>query len=807
MFNFGILGMNARNLQYIKKQNPRKAVRLADNKLQTKKFLGERGIPFAETYAVIRSRKQLVNFDFSTLPAKNFVLKPNHGSKGRGVCILKKLWKGPLPEEKRSFFWRWFSFSKKKENAEEVQLFGLEWATISEEELKRRVIDTLDGKYSMTLTDEAILEEKLVPWEGFKEFCEFWLADLRIIVFKLVPVAAMIRIPTLKSGGKANLNAWGIGCWIDIWSGKITSMLYKNKIYTTKFPDEYAHFQGKKIPFRNDILLYSSKVQYFVNLGYLALDRVITNTGPKLLEINARAGLEVQKIADIRLKSVLQKLWDLRIQDPEKWVDIAKTLFSREASQELKMSKILYLSQSAKLKLYAEGQEETHSILLEVDLDSKKNLISPDLYQRISDFWAKQIFIDAPDTDVLIKNLKYELWTWENRVVIWQKTASKFLIKPLKKQELSVNILNPKKIIAMETAQLYLIDDKVDKLSKRLNLTARLRPVNYFGELDRFISEKWNYNPIFDYKFPSLQLQDKWASELYAFRDQLSKSYLKSPFLQLFKEKIDELDHRTKLLKAYTNQDFSLIEKENIALFWSFDPELLKISKEKLFAAWGKNKENWSPLSSQQVREYIEKYLTERGIFWVEIVESSTTFSRMSISIWKIAKINISKNIRFTENELKLILAHEVDIHLTRYLNGLKSWRNIFKSWTAYYLKDEEWLAVWNARQLVDDEEESLALYRKYYLLAEARSLSFSKMTELMYLLNPNRTLEWAFKSILRVKKGQILTETPTNTCIWMKDKVYLDGFMKISKANLSELELQKLKKGKIKLEDQNFIV
>gem|GEM_PF-402581 len=91
MFNFGILGMNARNLQYIKKQNPRKAVRLADNKLQTKKFLGERGIPFAETYAVIRSRKQLVNFDFSTLPAKNFVLKPNHGSKGRGVCILKKL--------------------------------------------------------------------------------------------------------------------------------------------------------------------------------------------------------------------------------------------------------------------------------------------------------------------------------------------------------------------------------------------------------------------------------------------------------------------------------------------------------------------------------------------------------------------------------------------------------------------------------------------------------------------------------------------------------------------------------------------
>lgn len=95
-------------------------------------------------------------------------------------------------------------------------------------------------------------------------------------------------------------------------------MLYKNKIYTEKFPAEFAHYQGMKIPFWNDILFYSSKVQYFVNLGYLALDRVVTNNGPKLLEINARAGLEVQKITNIRLKSVLQKLTDLKVQDPEK---------------------------------------------------------------------------------------------------------------------------------------------------------------------------------------------------------------------------------------------------------------------------------------------------------------------------------------------------------------------------------------------------------------------------------------------------------------------------------------------------------
>jgi len=68
----------------------------------------------------------------------------------------------------------------------------------------------------------------------------------------------------------------------------------------------------------NDILLYSSQIQIFANLGYLALDWVITPTGPKLLELNARAGLEVQNVSGIALRSRLQKVENLRITDPVK---------------------------------------------------------------------------------------------------------------------------------------------------------------------------------------------------------------------------------------------------------------------------------------------------------------------------------------------------------------------------------------------------------------------------------------------------------------------------------------------------------
>ncbi len=76
MFDFGLLGINARNLDYVKKFNPRKGIRLADDKNMTKRFLSERGIPVAKTYARIRNEEELRNFDYSTLPEK-FVIKPN----------------------------------------------------------------------------------------------------------------------------------------------------------------------------------------------------------------------------------------------------------------------------------------------------------------------------------------------------------------------------------------------------------------------------------------------------------------------------------------------------------------------------------------------------------------------------------------------------------------------------------------------------------------------------------------------------------------------------------------------------------
>ena len=72
------------------------------------------------------------------------------------------------------------------------------------------------------------------------------------------------------------------------------------------------------LPYWNDILLYSSQVQAYTKLGYLALDWVITKNGPKLLEINARAGLEIQNVNLVPLAARLAQVETLKIHSPEK---------------------------------------------------------------------------------------------------------------------------------------------------------------------------------------------------------------------------------------------------------------------------------------------------------------------------------------------------------------------------------------------------------------------------------------------------------------------------------------------------------
>jgi len=165
MLDFGILGMNARNLKYIKKFNPAKAIRLADDKVMTKEFLSQRGIPVPNTYDVIRSRQELYEYDFSQVPGakeEGFMLKPTKGSRGRGIYRVRLTDEAPtvseLPEAGiiESMFMRRSPYTD--------QWYRISGKNIDDTTLRRYLVDTLDGKNSLTSTGDTImLEEILVP--------------------------------------------------------------------------------------------------------------------------------------------------------------------------------------------------------------------------------------------------------------------------------------------------------------------------------------------------------------------------------------------------------------------------------------------------------------------------------------------------------------------------------------------------------------------------------------------------------------------------------------------------------------------
>jgi hypothetical protein len=353
------------------------------------------------------------------------------------------------------------------------------------------------------------------------------------------------------------------------------------------------------------------------------------------LEINARAGLEIQNISDIRLNKVLNKIEDLHITDPQKGVEIAKTLFGQAKNNKESREKILYLSQMGTLTIYEQHTSSTenaeirktlseplskqhdtlsYEIEIQVDLNKTKNYASPELYQQLQ-HTKHALHIELPENSILLHQLEFSpSEKLEHGIILGRNVAANFLIKPQTKQHTTINIIKPETIVESEVIALHQLDDAIDRLHKRLNLTAKLRPQNYLNELDNFIIRKGNYTPVFSYAFPDEKKMQQRKEELHQLKESCTNGTLRSPLVKLFDEKLNELFIRRDLLAAYKHQDFAKIDEGNKRLWGNFDEELIKLSKEKSNEReqrelLGRN------LHFEQVKEIIEKKLNDLGIF------------------------------------------------------------------------------------------------------------------------------------------------------------------------------------------------
>ncbi|MFA5916879.1 MAG: tyrosine/phenylalanine carboxypeptidase domain-containing protein [Candidatus Gracilibacteria bacterium] len=775
MFDFGILSMNERNLNYIKKLNPKSSINLADDKVETKIFLEQRGVSVPKTLAIISNKKQLISFDFSQVKEDFFVIKPVFGSKGKGILIVENLKNG------------------KYKIGDDI---------VSEIFLIDHMYDILNGDFSLNYGyDKVLIEEKLIPGNGFERFCKYGLADIRIIVYNLVPVAAMVRMPTKISGGKANLAQGGIGIGIEVGSGIINTIYIAGKVYKNNFPEKYSGLKGFEIPFWDEILYSSSKAQFFVNLGYLALDWVITESGPKILEINARAGLEIQNVCLLPLKNRLDKIKDLKILEPEKGVELAKSLFSYKVTNRFNSSKILYLSQQAKI-IFDESEE---NIIVKVDLNKTKNFISSYLF----DLLKKNNFTIKIGENIKFKNLKLIVdESFDNdTLVLGTDIVKDFFIKP----EINIiknELFTPKKVNKNEISLLKIIDEKIIKLDRKVSITNSIKPINFLEQLDKFIEMKGKYNPVFEYDFLSDSRIDKIEKEIISLKESYFKKdlELKSKFADIFLEKIDEISNKLNLIKAYKLQNFEDIEKYNIKLYDKLDKKLVEKSENKL-GLLATEDILGEQLDQKYVVTYIKDYLEKNDLsLGVKVILSTSNMSRISLNRKK-GKVEVRVSIDgiFREKELDGIIAHEIGVHLIRYINGKKTGWSIFESGTANYLATEEGFAVYNSLKYFPDSYEKNAMYQNYYMLNLAKKLDFQELAEIGFRLKGNDYIK-VFKTITRFKKGIQDTGIKNPGAFFSKDKVYLDGYIQVKDWVEKGGDTDKLMIGKIKIEDLDFI-
>jgi alpha-L-glutamate ligase-like protein len=265
----GIMGMNRRNTQCILDLNARARFPLVDGKLKMHNLCREIGVPTPAIHAVFSAHSALRHLPRVLAPHQDFVIKPNRGAAGRGILVI-------TGRDGDRFI---------RHNGERLR----------PDAIRQHVSGIISGLFSLGgQADEALIQERVIPDAALASISFQGTADVRVILYKNAPAAAMLRLPTRLSGGRANLHQGAVGAGVDLATGITCRAVLRNRL-TDRHPDTGAGIVGFRVPHWPDILDIACRVSQAVQLGYLGVDVVLDRRhGPLLLEANARPGLAIQ---------------------------------------------------------------------------------------------------------------------------------------------------------------------------------------------------------------------------------------------------------------------------------------------------------------------------------------------------------------------------------------------------------------------------------------------------------------------------------------------------------------------------------
>lgn len=306
------LSKNERNKIYLRK-NSSAGRAVADSKWKTKRTLIKAGVGVPELLVRLKTNEEIENYEWGKLGG-NFVIKPVSGYGGEGIIVVRR---AIIPQLRDRPAYQMM-------NGEEMSI----------DEIKRHCEEILAGKYSLYgMPDMVLVEKRIKIHPKFLTLTKTGTPDIRVIVYNSVPIMAMLRVPTEKSHGRANLQQGAIGLGVDLATG-ITTFGIEGKgeemkrIYDFK-KHKKIKVNGIKIPDWKKVLETAVLTQKAIKgLDFVGVDVVLDKeSGPKVLEVNARPGLSIQLCNKAGLKLRMSKVEDVEVRSVDHALTLAKYLF------------------------------------------------------------------------------------------------------------------------------------------------------------------------------------------------------------------------------------------------------------------------------------------------------------------------------------------------------------------------------------------------------------------------------------------------------------------------------------------------
>lgn len=303
-----------------------------------------------------------------------------------------------------------------------------------------------------------------------------------------------------------------------------------------------------------------------------------------------------------------------------------------------------------------------------------------------------------------------------------------------------------------------------------------------FKEL--YIDKHIKYFPKLKYKklrYKEYNLEERARMLLNEFRKLncfLSKYYIKNLTRILFKiEYLENIDN-----KDYDDQD-ELDRRLYAFNDNTLDTALNMLRKNPYKLPNEKKYEKY--ITAQEASEIIKKNLDKYGYDW-EIIMKPNMLPRMGVNPEK--TFRISKNAKFSDIDIKSLIAHEIKAHVAKRYWGYQTGLFLFVFGLNGKNEFDEGLAIWNTFNIID-EPKANALFKialpyvaSYYCIKYDFCEAFDKLKELVG--NPDYNDKNIFAQLLRSKRSVLRTD---KLGYWSGDIDYLNGYLSVSKMTAKE--------------------